>query len=150
MDRISPKRTRSAASPELAFDVSTRLQRSAIRVTATLSAPSVCSGHQTLAPSGDLDLATAPRLRQQLVDATAGGRTLVILDLENVDFLDSVALSVIVGGHKRLRHSGARLHLAGPRSIVRRVLELTRIDALIPTDENVAAAESDCPSGHLS
>ena len=115
-----------------------------------LSAPTACSGHQTLAPSGDLDLATAPRLRQELVDASASGPGLVVLDLENVEFLDSVALSVIIGGHKRLQHHGARLHLAAPRAIVRRVLELTRIDALIPTYDDVAEAEADCPSAHVA
>lgn len=120
-------------------------------MTDTLARPVTCGGHQTLAPFGDLDLASAPRLRQDFVDAAnSGASSLVVLDLENVDFLDSVALSVIIGGHKRLQHNGARLHLAGPQSIVRRVLSLTRIDALIPTYDNVADAVSGCPSGHAA
>lgn len=117
-------------------------------MTETLAPPGSCSGHQTLAPHGDLDLATAPQLRQDLVDASGAGATLVVLDLQKVDFLDSVALSVIIGGHKRLQHSGARLHLASPRSIVKRVLGLTRVDSVIPTYETVDAAVSDCPSAH--
>ena len=119
-------------------------------MTATLAATESCFGHRTLTPVGDLDLATAPRLRQDLVDASTAGSTLVVLDLEGVEFLDSVALSVIIGGHKRLRHNGARLHLAAPQSIVRRVLGLTRIDSMIPTYDTVAAAESGCPSDHVA
>ena len=115
-------------------------------MTHTLAPPGPCAGHRTLAPFGDLDLATAPRLRQDLVDASRGDSTLVVLDLERVEFLDSVGLSVIIGGHKRLQRRGARLHIAAPRSIVRRVLGLTRIDALIPTFDTVAEAETGCPA----
>ena len=111
-------------------------------------APAWCSGHRTLAPFGDLDLATAPALREDLVKASAEGPSLVVLDLEGVDFLDSVGLSVIIGGYKRLQHQGGHLHLASPRALVRRVLGLTRVDSMIPTYETVSEAESSCPSSH--
>ena len=115
-------------------------------MTASLAGPAHCSGHRTLAPFGDLDLATAPKLRQQLVDASSAGSSLVVIDLEQVGFLDSVALSVIIGGHRRLRHHGGHLYLAAPQAIVKRVLDLTRVDSMIPTYDSVADAESDCPS----
>ena len=114
----------------------------------TLAATGICAGHRFVAPSGDLDLATAPRLRQDLVEASASGSSLVVLDLRRVDFLDSVGLSVIVGGHKRLRHEGRMLALAAPQAIVRRVLGVTRLDALIPTYDTVDEAVSGCPSEH--
>lgn len=119
-------------------------------MTDTLVQPPSCEDHATLAPYGDLDLATAPQLRQDIVDASERGSTLVVLDLQRVDFLDSVALSVIIGGHKRLQHNGRRLHLAAPRAIVRRVLGLTRVDSVIPTYDTVAEAESACPSPHAA
>lgn len=114
----------------------------------TLAPPGTCAGHRFVAPVGDIDLATAPQLRQDLVDASHEGPTLVVLDLQQVEFLDSVGLSVIVGGHKRLRHEGGSLHLAAPSSIVRRVLGITRLDTLIPTYDTVDAAVSSCPSVH--
>lgn len=117
-------------------------------MTQMLAPPAACAGHRTLAPTGELDLATAPQLRQELVDASAAGSTLVVLDLEQVAFLDSVALSVIIGGHRRLQHHGARLHLAAPQTIVKRVLGLTRVDSVIPTYETVAEAEAGCPTPH--
>jgi anti-sigma B factor antagonist len=115
-----------------------------------LAPPDSCSGHRRLAPTGDLDLATAPALRQELVLATREGSTLVVLDLEGVEFMDSVGVSVIVGGHKRLCHEGGRLHLAAPRNVVRKVLGLTRLDSLIPTFETVTEAEAGCPSAHVA
>lgn len=117
-------------------------------MTQSLAEPIGCAGHHTLSPHGDLDLATAPQLRQDFADVTAGRPSLVVLDLERVEFLDSVGLSVIIGGYKRLRHEGARLHLAAPRAIVRRVLDLTRVDTVVPTYDTVADAEASCPSDH--
>jgi anti-sigma B factor antagonist len=107
-----------------------------------------CTDHRLVSPDGDLDLATAPALRQQLVDATASGSGLVVLDLGGVAFLDSVGVGVIVGGHTRLRHEGRLLHLAAPTSTVRNVLGLTRLDAIIPTYDTLDEAVAGCPSGH--
>lgn len=108
----------------------------------------VCAGHRRVSPYGDLDLATAPALRAELVDASRSGSSLVVLDLTNVPFLDSVGMSVIIGGHKRLRHTGGGLHLAAPTSVVRRTLGLARLDAIIPTFPTVDEAEAGCPSEH--
>lgn len=109
-----------------------------------------CAGHRRLTPNGDLDLATAPALRADLVDASRAGSSLVVLDLAEVPFLDSVGMSVLIGGHKRLQHAGGRLHLAAPTSMVRRVLGLARLDAIIPTYDTVGEAEADCPSPHVA
>ena len=117
-------------------------------MTEALAATTWCTGHRTLAPVGDLDLATAPALREDLVRLSTTGPTLVVLDLARVEFLDSVGLSVIIGGYKRLQHQGAYLYLAGAHALVRRVLGLTRVDAMIPTFDSVADAESSCPSEH--
>jgi anti-sigma B factor antagonist len=119
-------------------------------LTDTLVNVPTCSGHQRVAPYGELDLATAPALREQLVAASRSGAALVVLDLERVEFLDSVGVSVIVGGHKRLRHAGGRLHLAAPGAMVRKVLGLTRLDAVIPTYATVDEAEAGCPSEHTA
>ena len=117
-------------------------------MTDLLAPPGTCAGHEQIAPVGDLDLATAPQLRQDLVAASASGSSLVVLDLGGVPFLDSVGISVIVGGHKRLRHEGRWLHLAAPGAGVRRVLDLTRLGSIIPTYETVPEAVAGCPSDH--
>jgi anti-sigma B factor antagonist len=110
--------------------------------------PTTCADHRLVAPFGDLDLAGAPLLRQELVDATTAGSKLVVLDLGGVSFLDSVGVGVIVGGHARLHHEGGALHLAAPTTSVRNLLGLTRLDALIPTFETVDEAVLACPSAH--
>ena len=55
---------------------------------------------------GEVDVYTAPRLRERLVELVEGGARKVIVDLSRVEFLDSTGLGVLVGALKRLRAAG--------------------------------------------
>ena len=94
--------------------------------------------------SGDLDIATAPSLREQLVGAVTDGRVHLVLDLTGVGFLDSTGLGVIVGVLKRARTLGGDLRLVCPGTAVRRVFEVTALDRTMPlamtVDEALARA----------
>src|SRR5829696_6804059 len=56
--------------------------------------------------SGELDIATAPALRERLETAIKAGRHRLVLDLCSLDFLDSVALATIVHAKKELPEDG--------------------------------------------
>lgn len=93
-----------------------------------------------VAASGDLDVATAAEFRKALhllLDAGAG--TLVI-DLTGVWFLDSTALGVLVGVHKRLLESGGTLQLICPRESLLRIFRLTGLDRVFAIHASLAAA----------
>jgi anti-sigma B factor antagonist len=47
---------------------------------------------------GEIDVYTAPKLREQLVDLVNAGRYHLVVDMEKVEFLDSTGLGVLVGG----------------------------------------------------
>jgi anti-sigma B factor antagonist len=95
-----------------------------------------------VAVKGEVDLYSAPRLKERLADLTASGRTRITVNLEGVEFLDSTGLGVLIGALKRCREAGGNLALAGPRGPVRKVLSITGLDKVFPLHESVEQATS--------
>jgi anti-sigma B factor antagonist len=90
------------------------------------------AGWVVLTVSGQVDVATAPQLRQALTEAQYGGGKRVALDLDGVEFLDSFGLGVIVGGMKRAGTHGGRLVVVCSRSRLLHLFEVTRLDEILP------------------
>jgi anti-sigma B factor antagonist len=76
---------------------------------------------------GDLDLATAPRLKWMLLDSLQDDRDRIILDLSLTDFMDSTALGVLVVVNRRLA-ADARMAIVCNREAVLRIFELSGMD----------------------
>ena len=79
---------------------------------------------------GELDVNTAPELRERLALLIAAGTRQISVDLASVSFVDSTALSVLVSALKRLRQVDGDLQLASPTPSVRRVFEITGLTRL--------------------
>jgi anti-sigma B factor antagonist len=75
--------------------------------------------------TGELDIATAPRLREELIWPARSGIRAVTVDLARLTFIDSTGLSVLVMAMKRFRHEGGDLALRSPNPAARRVFEVT-------------------------
>jgi ABC-type transporter Mla MlaB component len=60
---------------------------------------------------GEIDVYTAPRLREAIVAAINAGHTQLVVDVEKVDFLDSTGLGVLVGALKKVRADGGTLDI---------------------------------------
>jgi anti-sigma B factor antagonist len=97
-------------------------------------------GATVVRASGDLDVATSPRLREQVIRLIAEGQSNIVLDLDDVDFVDSTGLGVIVGLLKRARTLGGDLRLVSTRPALRRILELTALDRALPLSASVDEA----------
>lgn len=74
---------------------------------------------------GEIDVYTAPRLREQLVDLVADGKYHLVVDMERVDFLDSTGLGVLVGGLKRVRTMDGDLELVCASEKILKVFRIT-------------------------
>lgn len=81
--------------------------------------------------SGQLDVATAPQFRQSLVKAQYGGETNVLVDLDAVEFMDSMGLGVLIGGLKRARSHDAQLVVVCSHPRLLRLFELTGLDRVL-------------------
>lgn len=92
--------------------------------------------------SGELDIASAPMLRDELAAViTAKPRPRVVCcDLTEVTFMDSTALSALVFAHETAAMGGQEFCVAGARSSVHRVIELTQLDQVIACYDSMDAA----------
>jgi anti-sigma B factor antagonist len=90
---------------------------------------------------GELDMSTAPRLREELIRVAAAMETpRVVLDLAGVDLLDPTGLGVIFDGVKRTRSRGGDLALACAEPQVIHDLEIMRVIEILPVFESVDEA----------
>ncbi|CAN5221533.1 hypothetical protein BH18ACT4_BH18ACT4_06720 [soil metagenome] len=93
-----------------------------------------------LAVHGEVDVATAPRLREQVLALVADGYEHIVIDLEGVEFLDSTGLGVLVGALKRVRTHGGELSLVCTRPRVLKVFEITGLTRVFAIHGSVASA----------
>ncbi len=86
--------------------------------------------------NGDLDMASASQLK--LNDHLNAGKTKIVLDLQDVDYIDSAGLAEVVRAMKRARQAGGDLRLCGLRENVLKIVEMTGLHkaiAIYPTRE---------------
>jgi anti-sigma B factor antagonist len=81
--------------------------------------------------SGEVDLYTAPRFKDDLVGIINEGARNVIVDLAKVSFIDSTALGVIISGVKRLHEVDGRLFIVAATRPVAKILAITGLDKVL-------------------
>lgn len=79
---------------------------------------------------GEVDVYTAPQLKQQMISMLEAGTRQMVIDLTNVEYFDSTALGVLIGGLKRIRERDGNLALICPSPRIRRVFEITGLDKI--------------------
>ena len=86
-----------------------------------------CGGVR-LSLTGELDLASAPRVEEELERVERDGPPRLVLDLRGLTFMDSTGLRLIAGADARPRADDRRLTIVQGPPAVRRVFEITRLD----------------------
>jgi len=92
------------------------------------------------AVKGEVDVYTAPRLREKLVELVSQGKRQIIVDLEGGEFLDSTGLGVLVGGLKRLRSHDGDLGLVCTQHRILKVFEITGLTKVFSIHDSIEAA----------
>jgi anti-sigma B factor antagonist len=93
------------------------------------------NGALVLRLAGEIDLYNANEVREALLQALESRPTKVVVDLTDVDFVDSTALGVLVEARSRL--GGTGLLLVGPQHGTRRTLQVSGLDRHLPVHESV-------------
>jgi len=91
---------------------------------------------------GEIDVYTAPKLRERLVDLINAGHYDIIVNLEGVDFLDSTGLGVLVGALKRVRAQEGTLRLVCTQERLLKIFRITGLAKVFPIYGSVDAASS--------
>ena len=86
-------------------------------------------GYAIVTISGEIDIARAPALREQLIGLLRPGASRLVIDLSGVTFCDASGLAVLVGVARRAGLLGGVLRLAAPTPLVSTVLRLTGLDS---------------------
>ena len=84
-------------------------------------------GIEVIDVGGEIDIYTAPRLRELLIDLVSKNNYQLIVNMDKVEFLDSTGLGVLVGGLKRVRAHDGSLDLVCTQE---RILKIFRITGL--------------------
>jgi anti-sigma B factor antagonist len=90
--------------------------------------------------SGEVDLYTAPRFKDDLIALIDEGVARIVIDLSQVTFIDSTALGVIIGGVKRLHERDGSLALVAVSRPVVRILDITGLDRVLTIFDTREAA----------
>jgi anti-anti-sigma factor len=80
---------------------------------------------ELLAVSGEIDIASAPRLITSLNEALGECSMPVVVDLTDVDFMDSTGLALLLNAHRRLARRGQGFAVVCSDGPVRRVFTIT-------------------------
>jgi anti-sigma B factor antagonist len=109
-------------------------------------------GFVVVKATGVIDISTVSRLRERLFEQADAGRPLIV-DLEQITFIDSAGLGALIGASRRAEEHGGTLHAVCARPHTRKQLCLTGVDRRIPLSSSldgavasIAAAREDHPA----
>ena len=87
---------------------------------------------------GSVDMIDVPKFRGELEKYAAEANLVVVVEFTDLEFIGGAGLDALVGAYELGKKHDTRIVMAGDNDLVRRILEITRIDVIIPmVDEEV-------------
>jgi anti-sigma B factor antagonist len=96
----------------------------------------VTDGMNVFELSGSLDIATSPTVRASLTEASERGDHRIIVNLSDVEFLDSTGLGALIGAQRRAKEYNGDVRLVAKEGQILRLLRITgllKVFAVYPT-----------------
>ena len=97
-------------------------------------------GIEVVDVGGEIDIYTAPRLRELLIDLASKNSYQLVVNMDKVGFLDSTGLGVLVGGLKRVRAHDGSLDLVCTRERILKIFRITGLTKVFGIHETVDQA----------
>lgn len=84
--------------------------------------------YDIVAPRGEVDLSNYTQLRDRIDELIVSGRTRVVLDLSETEFLDSTALGGLIAGRRRAYAAGGSFEVVCARPQLMKLFQITKLD----------------------
>ena len=97
-------------------------------------------GIEVVDVGGQIDIYTAPRLRELLIDLVSKTSYQLVVNMDKLEFLDSTGLGVLVGGLKRVRAHDGSLDLGCTRERILKIFRITGLTQVFGIHETVDQA----------
>ena len=97
-------------------------------------------GRTVIAVGGEIDVYTAPKLRDTITELVAAGTYQLVVDMAEVEFLDSTGLGVLVGGLKKVRAHDGSLELVCNADRLLKIFKITGLAKVFVIHESAEAA----------
>ncbi len=97
-------------------------------------------GIEVVDVEGEIDIYTAPQLRELLIDLAAKNSYQLIINMDKVGFLDSTGLGVLVGGLNRVRAHDGSLDLVCTQERILKIFKITGLTKVFSIYETVDQA----------
>lgn len=99
-------------------------------------------GLTVITVEGEIDVYTAPKLREKLIDLVNKGKFHLLVDMEKVEFLDSTGLGVLVGGLKRVRANDGSLELVCTQERILKIFRITGLTKVFGIHDSIEDAQA--------
>ena len=92
---------------------------------------------------GDVDLYSSPKVREKIIKLTNQKKTIIIMNLSGVSYMDSSGVATMVEGLQLTEKYNGKFFLCGLNNMVREVFELSRLDTVFSIYENLDTVQKE-------
>ena len=103
-------------------------------------------GYTVLSPQGEIDFATGPQLKDALTELLVAGEVNLVVDLLEVDFIESTGLGALIGGRRRAHALKGSLVLVCTEDQMLKIFRITGLDKVFTIHDSIEAATAKEPA----
>ncbi|MCF6465973.1 STAS domain-containing protein [Clostridium sp. Cult2] len=85
-------------------------------------------GIWVIIPEGEIDIYTSPKLKERLVEAFNKRKTDILIDGQNLDYLDSTGLGTLISVLKKAKENDSNIYLENIKPNIRKLFDITELD----------------------
>ena len=80
---------------------------------------------------GEIDIETAKDLKSEIIKTFEEKQSNIVLNFENVEYIDSTGLGSIIGAYGRMKEKGKNIYIINPKEHIKKLLNITGLDKIL-------------------